>query len=57
MRTTHDTILTDRGSKYAVAGGPATNKAEALLKSLKRHKKFANATHNTWAPLTPDGPL
>ena len=59
MLTTFDTILTDRGSKYAVSGGPASNKAEALalLKTLKRQKKFARATHNTWALLMPDGPL
>ncbi len=59
MLTTFDAILTDRGSKYAVSGGPATSKAEALalLKTLKRQKKFARATHNTWALLTPDGPL
>ena len=57
--TVHDNILTDRGSKYSVSGGPATSKAEALalVKSLKRQKKFAKATHNTWALLTPDGPL
>lgn len=57
--TTFDAILTDRGSKYAVSGGPAHCKAEALalLKALKRQKKFARATHNTWALLTPDGPV
>ena len=57
--TLHDNILTDRGSKYAVAGGPAASKAEALelLKQLKRKKKFAKATHNTWAVLLDDGPL
>ena len=59
MLTTHDNILTDRGSKYAVSGGPATNKSEALalIKALKRQKKFARATHNTWALLTEQGPL
>ena len=59
MLTTHDNILTDRGSKYAVSGGPATNKSEALalIKALKRQKKFAKATHNTWALLTEQGPL
>ncbi|GAB5448182.1 YigZ family protein [Gymnodinialimonas sp.] len=59
MLITHDNILTDRGSKYAVSGGPATSKAEALtlLKALKRQKKFAKATHNTWALLTADGPV
>ena len=28
-----------------------------LLKDLKRNKKFAKATHNTWAVLLEDGPL
>ena len=57
--TIHDAILTDRGSKYAVSGAPATSKAEALavVKTLKRNKKFAKATHNTWALLLPDGPI
>lgn len=52
-------ILTDRGSKYAVSGGIVENRAEALalLKDLKRKKKFAKATHNTWAALLPDGPV
>ena len=52
-------VLSDRGSKYAVAGGPAASKAEAeaLVKALKRKKKFAKATHNTWAVLLEDGPL
>lgn len=47
--TLHDNILTDRGSKYAVSGGPAASKDEALalVKELKRQKKFAKATHNT----------
>lgn len=57
--TIHETILTDRGSKYSVSGGPATGKAEALalVRDLKRSKKYAKATHNTWALLTADGPL
>ena len=44
-----DPVLTDRGSKYAVTGSEAKNKADALavLKQLKRSKKFAKATHNT----------
>lgn len=52
-----DAVLSDRGSKYAVSGGPCNNKAEAqaFLKTLCRNKKFANATHNTWAVLLPDG--
>ena len=50
-------VLTDRGSKYAVSGGRATNRAEvdAFLKSLKRNKRFAKATHNTWAVVHSDG--
>ncbi|MBL4741178.1 MAG: YigZ family protein [Sneathiella sp.] len=53
-------ILTDRGSKYAVSGGLVCSRAEALaaLKVLKKDKKFAKATHNTWAVLLSDsGPL
>lgn len=52
-----DNALSDRGSRYAVSGGPVTSKAEALafLKTLTRKKKFAKATHNTWAVHLPDG--
>ncbi|SMX38401.1 YigZ family protein [Maliponia aquimaris] len=54
-----ENILSDRGSRYAVSGGPcgSAEDAAAFLKELKRHKKFARATHNTWACLTADGPL
>ena len=50
-------VLTDRGSRYAVSGGPAHNEAEvaAFLKELKRNKKFAKATHNSWGVLLSDG--
>lgn len=50
-------VVTDRGSKYAVSGAPARSKAEALalLKDLKRNKRFAKATHNTWALLAAEG--
>lgn len=56
---TLDNILTDRGSKYAVSGGPCTSEAEAkaFLKTLKRNKKFAKATHNTWGLLGAQGPI
>ena len=52
-------MLSDRGSKYAVAGGPvrSAEEAKAFVKTLCRRKKFAKATHNTWAVLLPDGPL
>jgi len=50
-------VLNDRGSAYAVSGGPARDRAEvnAFLKRLKRDKKFARATHNSWAVLLADG--
>lgn len=49
-----ENIITDRGSKYAVSGGECASAedAKAFLKDLKRNKKFAKATHNTWACLT-----
>lgn len=54
-----ENIISDRGSKYAVSGAPcrSAEDAAAFLKELKRKKKFAKATHNTWACLTDDGPL
>ncbi|WP_341365466.1 YigZ family protein [Yoonia sp. BS5-3] len=54
-----ENVLSDRGSKYAVAGGSvgAPDEAKAFVKTLLRRKKFAKATHNTWAVLLPDGPL
>ncbi|WP_298678823.1 YigZ family protein [uncultured Lentibacter sp.] len=52
-----ENIIRDRGSRYAVSGAPAQSRAEmdALLKALKKNKKYAKATHNTWAVLLPDG--
>ncbi|MDE9451135.1 YigZ family protein [Aliiroseovarius sp. Z3] len=53
-------FLSDRGSKYAVSGGPVATRAEikAFLKDLARDKRFAKATHNTWAAILPDdGPV
>ena len=51
-----DGIITDRGSKYAVSGGPCSSPAEAktFIKDLCRKKKFLKATHNTWAFLQDD---
>lgn len=50
-------VVSDRGSKYAVSGGPirCRDEADSFLKTLKRDKKFAKATHNTWAVLLADG--
>ncbi|MCF3974534.1 YigZ family protein [Paracoccus salsus] len=55
----YDRIISDRGSKYAVSGGPATNRAEAaaLLVALKRTKRFARATHNSWAAVLSGEPF
>ena len=52
-----ENALSDRGSKYAVSGGPvdSAEAAKAFIKTLCRKKKFAKATHNTWAVLLPDG--
>lgn len=50
-------VISDRGSKYAVSGGPANSRdaVDAFLKALKKDKKFARATHNSWAVLLSDG--
>ena len=52
-----ENILTDRGSKYAVSGAPVQTReaAAGFVKSLCRKKKYAKATHNTWAVILPDG--
>ena len=54
-----ENALRDRGSKYAVSGGAisSADDAKAFLKELLRRKKFAKATHNTWAAILPEGPL
>ncbi len=50
-------VLSDRGSRYAVSGTLANSKATAQIavKKLREKKKFAKATHNTWAVLLSDG--
>ena len=50
-------IISDRGSRYSVSGGQVASRGEvdAFLKLLKKNKKYAKATHNTWAVLLPDG--
>lgn len=52
-----ENVVSDRGSKYAVSGGPVADRAgvEAFLKDLKSVKKYAKATHNTWAVVLGDG--
>ena len=53
----HTGVISDRGSKYAVSAGAVRNEHDikAFLKRLKRAKKFAKATHNTWAARLADG--
>ena len=52
-----ENVVSDRGSKYAVSGGPVQGRAgcDAFLAELKRGKKYAKATHNSWACLLTDG--
>ena len=54
-----ENIISDRGSKYAVSGGPCASAAHAelFLRELKRTKKFAKATHNTWALISTGGAI
>jgi len=54
-----DSIITDRGSKYAVSGGEcrSPDEARAFIKQLRRKKKFARATHNSWAFLQDSAPV
>ena len=55
-----DDVIRDRGSRYAVTGGPARSRAEAdaFVATLRREKRFAKATHNSWALLSSsEGPL
>lgn len=50
-------VVSDRGSRYAVSGGMVAGRAgvEDFLKALKRQKKFAKATHHSWAVVLSDG--
>ena len=50
-------IISDRGSKYSVSGGVVTDvdAAKEFIKALKKNKKYAKATHNTWAVVFSDG--
>ncbi len=53
-------ILRDRGSRYAAAVGVVRNRAEidTLLAALRSRRRFAKATHHSWAAfLSEGGPL
>ncbi len=49
-----ENIINDRGSRYAVSGGVCRSEAEAraFVKTLCKRKKFARATHHSWALMT-----
>lgn len=48
-----DPVLTDRGLRYAITGRPVTGRADldGFLADLKRAKRYARATHNSWAAI------
>jgi putative IMPACT (imprinted ancient) family translation regulator len=50
-------ILRDRGSRYAASAGTVRTKAEidAFLDVLRQRRKFAKATHHSWAALLANG--
>lgn len=50
-------VLRDRGSRYAAAIGPVRNRAEieAFLVALRSRRKFAKATHHSWAAVLSEG--
>ena len=49
-----ENIINDRGSRYAVSGRVCRSEAEAraFVKTLCKRKKFARATHHSWALMT-----
>lgn len=51
-----DTVR-DRGSRYAASGGAVVDAlaVKAFVSALKTEKKFAKATHNSWAAVLADG--
>lgn len=46
-----DKIISDRGSRYAVSGGPVRDRdaVRAMLAELVASRRFAKATHHSWA--------
>ncbi len=53
-------LVRDRGSRYAASVGPVRDRAgiEAFLADLRKRRRFARATHHSWAVvLSEDGPL
>lgn len=54
-----DKILNDRGSVYAVAGGPCGSEAEAraMVAYLCQTRRFAKATHHSWGLIAGGVPI
>lgn len=54
-----DKIIRDRGSRYAVSGGPVSDRdqAVAFIGALRRNKRFAKATHHSWAAILNGEPV
>jgi putative IMPACT (imprinted ancient) family translation regulator len=55
-----DEVLRDRGSRYGVVVGPVAGRAGAaeFLSDLRRIRRYAKATHLSWAVVsTADGAL
>lgn len=50
-------VLRDRGSRYAVSGGKVAGRAgcTAFVADLRRVRKFAKATHHSWACVLSEG--
>ena len=58
--TQFEKIIEDRGSRYSVTTGKVQSREDikTFLKTLKKNKKYAKATHNTWAArLTHEGAI
>jgi putative IMPACT (imprinted ancient) family translation regulator len=47
----HEQIIVDRGSRYSASVGRVHGREDIklFLRQLKKNKKYAKATHNTWA--------
>lgn len=54
-----ENILSDRGSKYAASGTvcQSSDEAKQFIKTLNTRKKFAKATHHSWALLCSEGAI
>jgi putative IMPACT (imprinted ancient) family translation regulator len=56
----HEMVIEDRGSRYTVSVGRVKGREDIklFLKQLKKNKKIAKATHNSWAArISKDGAI